>query len=279
MKKYLCLMLSVYLFMFSMVVWQTQDRSLKIIACDVGQGDAVLLMYQKTQVLIDGGPNDKVLDCLSRHLPWWDRTLEIVVNTHPEADHATGLIDVMERYKVVNFVKNEDAPGTDVYRLLEDGVKANGSRITTNPDRLVIGKGMIQIDIVKNKTRNSKLETRKLNLNSLVLLVKYGSFEALLTADIEPPRTEEVGDELKKLNIDWPIEYIKVPHHGSKNGLTQSLLELTKPSVGVISVGKNQWGHPTDEILNLLYSKKIKILRTDEVGDVVIKSDGKKMWY
>ena len=282
MKKYLSLALAVYLFIGVSVLRLTRNDNLKIIACDVGQGDAILLIYQSTQVLVDGGPNSKVLDCLSRHLPFWDRNLEIVVNTHPEADHATGLIDVFERYKVDNFVKNTDVSGTQTYRLLEGAVKANGSRVVVNPEKLVVGKGVIQIDILSQNTKRQMLKNEKLNLNSLVLLVKYREFEALLAADIEPPRTEEVAEELKQMiknGILSEVEWIKVPHHGSKNGLTQTLLETVKPKVAVISVGKNQWGHPNTETLELLNIYNTKILRTDLLGDVVVKSDGKKWWY
>lgn len=279
MKKYLSLAIAIYLFVGVSVLRLTQDDNLKIIACDVGQGDAILIIYQSTQVLVDGGPNNKVLDCLNKHIPFWDRTLEIVINTHPEADHATGLIDVLDRYQVNNFVKNSDVSGTEVYRLLEEGVKANGSRVIVDPDKLRIGGGVISFDIVKSKTLNSKSETRNLNLNSLVLLVKYRDFEALLLADIMPPATEGVVEELKLMDINGGVEYIKVPHHGSKNGLTRELLELVKPEVAVISVGKNQWGHPHAEVLDMLNSKNIKILRTDQEGEVVVKSDGERMWY
>jgi len=263
-EKYILLALTIYLFIGVSVLRLAQDDNLKIVTCDVGQGDAILLIYQKTQVLVDGGPNNKVLDCLSRHVPFWDRTIEIVVNTHPEADHATGLVDVLERYKVDNFVKNADTPSTQTYRLLEGAVKANGSRVIVNPEKLRVGGGVIQIDVLKNKSQKPRPPSGGLNLNSLVLLVKYRNFEALLTADIEPPRTEAVVEDLKKLAIDWPIEYIKVPHHGSKNGLTRGLLELAKPEVAVISVGKNQWGHPNIEVLEMLKVAGVKVLRTDQ---------------
>ena len=85
-----------FLLLITALVWITvitySNQNLKLIACDVGQGDAILAIYGKTQILIDGGPNNKILDCLSRYMPFWDREIEIVILTHPQADHYTGLI-------------------------------------------------------------------------------------------------------------------------------------------------------------------------------------------
>ena len=76
------------------------DKNLHVIACDVGQGDAILITSRSTQVLVDGGPNNKVIDCLSRNLPFWDRTIEVVVLSHAQTDHMNGLIAVLERFDV-----------------------------------------------------------------------------------------------------------------------------------------------------------------------------------
>jgi competence protein ComEC len=82
------------------------DQDLHLIFCDVGQGDAILITQGTTQVLIDGGPNQKVLSCLANHLPFWDRTIEMIVVTHPDNDHLGGLPDVIERYNVTQLISH-----------------------------------------------------------------------------------------------------------------------------------------------------------------------------
>ncbi len=87
------------------VLTSLPDGKLHLVFCDVGQGDAIYIKTPKgSDILVDGGPNEKVLDCLGRHLPFYDRDIELVVLTHPHADHFTGLISVLERYSVKKIV-------------------------------------------------------------------------------------------------------------------------------------------------------------------------------
>ncbi|MHA2055877.1 MAG: ComEC/Rec2 family competence protein, partial [Candidatus Hodarchaeales archaeon] len=105
--------------------------------------------------------------------------------------------------------------------------------------------------------------------------MRLGEFDALLTGDIQPPVINRVVEIIGESYIK-EYEYIKVPHHGSKNGLIKELLEITDPQIAVISVGrKNRYGHPHQETLEILGYRDIRILRTDKDGDVEIVSDGK----
>lgn len=269
------------------------DNNLHLIACDVGQGDAILAIQGKTQILIDGGPNNKVIDCLSRHLPFWDREIEIVMLTHPEKDHYSGLIDVFKRYEVGRFLASGLEPGTSGYQVLEELVGGSGTQVVNPISGMVVGNSMIHLEIV-HPTREyiaentTDIDTSKVlgtytssdspNDFSLVSILRYNNFDALLTGDITPKVMDKVTNMLEKSKAENEVEYIKVPHHGSKNGLTQDLLKLVNPKVAIISVGKNQWGHPHQEILDMLNEKKIRILRTDQMGDVEIISDGDKWW-
>src|SRR3990167_3816083 len=94
------------------------DNRLHVVVCDVGQGDAILVSYKTTQMLVDGGPNKAVLGCLARHMPFYDHRIEVVVLTHPQADHMNGLIDVVKRYTVLQFIKEPVENNTDGYREL-----------------------------------------------------------------------------------------------------------------------------------------------------------------
>lgn len=234
------------------------DDKLHIIACDVGQGDAILIQKNTTQILIDGGPDKSVLDCLGRHIPFWDRQIELVILTHPQLDHYGGLVDVFKNYKIGLFGEYNRESSNVSYQVLR---KALVDRVTlTRGTKLRLG--MIYLDIVYplGDTNN-----KNVNNDGIVTLLNYGKFKALFTADVE----NEVSDQLSELPEIQNVNYLKVNHHGSKNGMSQRLLDAVDPEVAVISSGKkNSYGHPHKEILDMLMKQKVKILRTDQEGDV-----------
>ncbi len=253
-----------------LAIWAIPDSSLHLIACDVGQGDAILATWGTFQVLTDAGPGKRVLDCLSKHMPFWDREIEVVVLTHPQIDHFGGLAEVISRYKVDTFVKTQASSDTDEFRLLENAVGGSGARVVYADVGTQVRAGKIYLDIVHPPKGLTSSDDNDL---SIVSILKFVNFEALLTGDISPKATQLI---LSK-NLIGPVEYIKVPHHGSRYGLTKSLLEAARPSVAVISLKKgNSYGHPHKETLDLLAEFGIKVYRTDEIGDVEIISDGER---
>lgn len=142
----------IVLLLILIVVWlaaySTTGKTLKVISCNVGQGDASLIVYQSFEILIDGGPSEKILDCLSKYIPFWDREIEIVVLTHPQADHYLGLISVFERYKVDKFLANSLDSSSQSYGLLKSQVQ-NGNTQIINPIKgMSIRSKMIQLDIL-----------------------------------------------------------------------------------------------------------------------------------
>jgi competence protein ComEC len=295
----LSLLLTVTLWL-AVLAYPTQN--MQIIACDVGQGDAILVTLGSRQMLIDGGPNNKVVDCLSKYMPFWDREVEMVILTHPQADHYTGLIDVFSRYKVDLFLANALDASSQEYRVLKEQVGGSDARVINPTTGTVIRLGLIHLDILNPSkefiAQNSSVEnsvsqstsdknagvlgayTSKLDPNefSVVVLLNYKDTSALFTGDIAPDKSDLVAQELENMQIT--VDYLKVPHHGSKNGMTKKLLDAASPSVAAISVGKNnRYGHPNAEIVQMLNNKQVKIFRTDELGDVIVNSDGTKLWY
>jgi competence protein ComEC len=263
--------LSLLTFSIWICVFSINDN-LQIIACDVGQGDAILIQKKTTQILIDGGPNSEVLTCLGKYMPLGDDKIEMVINTHPEVDHYTGLIDVFKRYKVDNFGINGATSSSQGYKVLETLVGGSGAKSVVLTKGTSIKVGMIYLDILNpitnNQITNNQIKINKTNNNGVVILLKYAQFKALFTADVE----NEVGDILAEEEKIKNLNYIKVSHHGSKNGMTENLLKTVNPEVAVISVGvRNNYGHPHAEILEMLRNQNVKILRTDEIGDVIIK--------
>lgn len=276
-----------------LAVYLYPDRNLKVVMCDVGQGDAIVVVYGKTQILIDGGPDTKVLRCLDEHMPYWDRKIEMVLLTHPQTDHFVGLIEVVKRYEVEVFLATSLDSGTQEYKVLKSVVGGSGVRVI-NPTRgMVIRSGLIYLDILhpsneyleKQTVRKhvdmkasklGMLETRRdPNDLSIVAVLRYKDFDALMTGDIGT----EVSDMLAKEGVLGEVEYIKIPHHGSKNGITKKLLEHAKPEIAAISAGKNNsYGHPHNEVVNMLQEKGVLIIRTDMDGDVVVITDGTVYW-
>jgi len=278
-------------------IFQLPDNRLHLVFCDVGQGDAILITYRSNQILIDGGPNNRVLNCLANNLPFWDRTIEMVVLTHPQADHLTGLIDVIERYSVKQFIVNSiinDSAGFWAFyqAVINEGVKIYSpqagdkirlgpvqllvlwprerlgeSRIWQAEERAILTGGQLMADRRQGEILGAASYPGDLNETSIVLRLSFGDFDALLTGDI--------GAKIETQLQTEPVEVLKVAHHGSRFSTSQAFLERVKPQLAVISVGRNRFGQPARETLERLRTAGIKVLRTDQAGEIEIVSDGK----
>lgn len=276
-----------------LVAWLTglPDRRLHLVFCDVGQGDAILVSQGKNQVLIDGGPDDKVIDCLSEQMPFWDREIELVVLTHPEADHLSGLIEVFRRYAVGKFMVNGINKQTAVFTALAEAVAAEGCEVYLPRQGDEVSLGELSLEVVWPKERlgsglvwSGEINERvlgtstyknKLNESSIVLGLHYREFEAWLIGDIG----QDTEQALVGMGALTEAEVLKVGHHGSKYSSSLEFLRQISPELAIISVGeKNSFGHPTDEVLMRLESVGAKIYRTDETGEVEIVSDGASYW-
>jgi competence protein ComEC len=260
------------------------DGKLHIFFCNVGQGDAAYVRFPDGRdMLVDGGPNDTVLQCLGRHMPFWDREITLVVNTHPQNDHLKGLLSVLNRYKVDYVVRSDLASVSDVYAQFVSAIKTHHvpERLVTRGERISVGLASLSVIwpsesqiAFMHPVGNVLGTTSDANLNdgSLVFFLRYGSFDALFPGDADAHvEGQYTGDQL----ADGVVELLKVPHHGSRSGMTQSFVDWVKPAISVISVGKNSYGHPSAEAINMLQSVGSIIHRTDQEGDIEVISDGK----
>lgn len=261
------------------------DGKLHLVVCDVGQGDGILIRTPKgSDILIDGGPDDSILDCLSNHMPFWDRAIEIMILTHPHADHLTGLISVLKRYKVMHYFTENIKNNTLVYRKLQDALAKNNLTAKFNfaGDRIDFSDKTSLLTIWPEKEwfENQKLQDNQnlgkdnfsLDVNgfSVIELLTYGNFKALLTGDGGVLVEDRIAKAVGKIDV------LKVPHHGSKTGMSDYFLSEVNPKIAIISVGsKNRYGHPSKQTLDLLLKFNIKILRTDKNREVEVVSDGK----
>jgi competence protein ComEC len=252
-------------------ITQLPDDNLHIIACNVGQGDAILVTYKNIQILTDGGPDSSVLDCLGKYIPFWDRDIELVILSHPDADHLTGLVDVIKRYNVDSILKNPTEVSTEIQRLLENAVGGRGVRVIEPDINMSFRLDLIYLDIVSEYD----FTNADTNYNSIVYKLKFKAFSGLFMGDIPPEVSDKLAEQMETVN------YIKVPHHGSRNGMTKNLLKVLVPKVAVISVSaKNPWGFPSNEILQMLKDyNNVEVLRTDLMGDVEVISDGERIWW
>ncbi len=285
MNKKLLFISSLAVSLVFLVFVSRPDDKLHIVACDVGQGDAFLLIHKKTQVLVDGGPNSRVLDCLEKYVPFWDRTLELVVMTHPEKDHYGGLNAVFERYQVQAILASSLESGSNEYQVLKKMVGDQGIQIIRPLSGREVRIGLMSLDILwptkeflskSNISLESNvlgISTSKENPNdfSVVFELKYKDFKALFTGDIGP----KIEDKILALGEVGKAELIKVPHHGSKNGLSKDFLQAVRPEIAFIGVGKNPWGHPHQEVLDMLSELGVKIYRMDLDSYVELVTDGK----
>lgn len=286
--KNIFLGLSLVLITIWMAVFAYPEKKLHLIACDVGQGDAILVVYGTTQILIDGGATNKVIDCLGTHMPFWDRKIEVVLLTHPQLDHFGGLSEVFKRFQVERFVATSLDSSSQAYQALISMVGGSGIQVLNPTTGMVIRSGLLHLDIVwpssdfqiaagdvfEGNILGAFTSKKDPNDFSVVANLRLGEFDALLTGDIGP----KIISEIIRTGRVREVEYIKIPHHGSKNGLTKELLDVASPEIAVISVGKNSFGHPHREILDLLKDYGILVKRTDENGDVEVISDGKSWW-
>lgn len=256
-------------------IFSLPDNQLHLVFCDVGQGDAILIYQGSTQILIDGGPNQSILNCLSNHMPFWDREIEMMVATHPEADHITGLIDVVERYNVKQFVVNSLGKETAVFQEFREKVLAENSNIYFPKTGDKINLSSLELAVLwprsQEKVLGATTAEKEVNDTSIVLQLSFGNSCALFTGDISS-KVESLLDK------DSPCQVLKIAHHGSKYSTSEEFLNQVKPELAVISVGKNRFGHPTEEVLERLRYLDTKVLRTDQKGEIEVVSDGRR-WY
>lgn len=291
--------LSGFLFLiYFFVVYQ--DKNTKLVFCDVGQGDAAYIRVKnRVDVLVDAGPDRKVLTCLGKYMPFWDRKIELAIISHPQKDHFGGFLYLLDRYQIGEILMTPlDNPSQSFKQLKEKIAKKKvkvsfpqaGERINILSDTiefywpteefiakyLAIPKAYLNHGRIKDTKNVLGVSSLDDNNFSLVFLFEEnypptGGFRVLFTGDATPKVFNTIASHSHNHTLK-NTTLLKIPHHGSKNGLTKNFLELANPKMAVISVGKNNpYGHPTKEILNILQAQKIKIRRTDIDGNIVFR--------
>jgi len=267
----------------AIMVWffalTTPDNNLDVSFLDVGQGDAILMQKGNQQVLIDGGPSPQAIGLgLGEKIPFWDRTIELVVLTHPSADHVTGLVEVLNRYNVEQVLYPDLAYASEIYDEWLRLVQEKGTKCTLAQAGQQIDLGGRVVLEVLHPPRPLLTGTESdIDNNGMVLRLSMDEISFLLTADTMWETELELIHNRANLNST----VLKVGHHGSATSTTPQFLAVVNPRLAVISVGAdNKYGHPADEVMTRLRERigMENIYRTDKDGTIEFITDGERMW-
>jgi len=267
----------VILFLANIWVWpnivNSSDEKLVVNFFDVGQGDAALIEAPNNfQVLIDGGPDNSILTKLGLAMPKSDKIIELIVISHPDKDHISGLVEVLRRYKVENvlatLVEHDLADYEEFKKLIKE--KSIPVVLAKTPMRLYFGESYIDI-LHPFEVPTGMADDINTNATSIVAKLVYGSDSVLFTGDLED--SQERGLLLKSLDVDSDI--LKAAHHGSKSSSGEEFLKAVSPEYAVISAGRNnRYGHPHQEVVERLKAFGASVLATSQLGDIVFESEG-----
>jgi len=261
------------LLLFSVIPkYQATGSQVEIVFMDVGQGDATLVqvktpaLFTDTQLLVDGGPNRMVLNGLGQVSPLFDRVVEYVIATHPDADHIGGLIPVLERYKVETVIQNSDVSDTPVYQEYSKQVSQASQvfddrsvqSIQLGPETFVT---ILPVPVLSSDR----------NDNSVITRIDHGSTSVLLTGDAS---VEVEAYLIENFAILLDVDILKLGHHGSRTATSLGFLNTTSPEVVVISAPLDgRYGHPHQEVIdNLKQYRQAEIYWTGTDGVITVNS-------
>lgn len=243
-----------------------QPRGYELHLLDVGQGDAVLLRTpDQHTILVDGGTGEDILMELSGVLPLLSREIDLMVMTHPHADHMGGLIPVLERFEVKHVLMSAPDYASPVYRAFLAELEQSGVPFSLAQASQDFALGELQIDVIYPFEPFLGQEMENVNNASPVLRVQMGPKSVLLNGDAE----QEVEAELLAAGLVPSADILKAGHHGSRTSNTPDFVAAVNPELLLISCGKdNSYGHPHEETLELAEDLGLEVRRTDLEGRV-----------
>lgn len=254
-----------------------RSKILEVCFFDMGQGDAIFIETpQQHQILIDGGPGSRILEKLSQEMPFYDRSLDLVILTHPEKDHMEGLIEVLKNYEVDYVlwtgILRDTAEFQEWQMILAQ--EKTPTKIVQKGQRIIAGEAIFNILHPFENLKGKELEDS--NNTSIVTKLSFGNNSFLFTGDIYQAVEKKIAEKGDDLSSD----VLKVAHHGSKTSTSKEFLEKVLPGIAVIQAGRNNpYGHPHQEVLDRLRQYNVEILITGELGDIKIISNGNKIYW
>ncbi len=285
-RRKLNLLVILFLFLANVFVWQAlfnleRNQVLEVTFFDVGQGDSIFIETPYGhQILIDGGPDSRILEKLNKEMPFGDKTIDLVILTHPEKDHMKGLLKVLERYKVEQILWTGIIRNTADYNKWQELIKKEKAEITIAKASQRIKAGRVCFNILYPFESLEGEEFKNSNNTSIISQLTFGNNSFLFTGDAGKSVEKKILSKCREdVNCLLDSDVLKVGHHGSKTSTSEEFLEEVSPEIAVISCGKNNpYHHPHQEVLKNLEQFDIKILRTDQNEDIKVISDGNKLY-
>ncbi|MDO8493664.1 MAG: MBL fold metallo-hydrolase [bacterium] len=261
---------------FTWYVVYREDRHgiLTVAFLDIGQGDAIYIEAPNgNQILLDAGPNKKILKALGRVIPFYDRSIDLLALSHPHLDHFGGFLYVIPRYDIGGFVSSGTAHNTSEFGIFQKSLEQK------NIKNIVVHRGT-KVDMGDGVVLEVLFPDREVTNTTphdgmLVMRLVYSKTSILLTGDME----ENLENYLVSLNTGGlKSQVLKVGHHGSHTSTSRTFLGYVSPTYAVISLGTdNSYGHPHKETLDILNKFGVSTLRTDIEGTIILKSDGESL--
>jgi competence protein ComEC len=268
----------------NLLVWTAvamlPDGKLHVAILDVGQGESILIRTPDGRnILVDAGP-DPLSACsqLGRQLPFWDRSIDLLILTQLQSDHTAGAMQLMRKYEVKNLalppVSSDAALNKEIIKTADE---LHVKQVCLHAgQQLYVGKGL-GLAVLNPPEKGFSGTDDDINNNSLALRLSYNNVSFLLTADI----SADAEHYMVMDRADLPSTVLKVAHHGSRNSTSPEFLKTASPRIAVISVGaQNRFGHPAGEVLERLQAQTgNKVFTTAGNGTVEFISDGNRLWY
>jgi competence protein ComEC len=255
------------------------DNNLHVSFLDVGQGDAILIEKGNRQILVDGGPGPQaVMVELSKRMPFWDRSIDLAILTHPDADHLGGLVEVVKRFNVTRVAAASLSDNSALFREWQTVVESmpGGQHSAASGQSISLGKD-VSLSVLNPDSAGPANAGDSLNTRSIVLRLVMGKVSFLLTGDLDTDGERALVTQGADLNST----VLKIGHHGSLSSTSDALLAVAAPRAAVISVGKaNTYGHPNQDVLSRLTQKLgvENVYRTDERGTIEFITNGERLW-
>lgn len=237
----------------------------ELVFFDIGQGDSSLIKLPNNRlILIDGGPDNLVINRIGRYLSYYQRQIDYMILSHYHDDHIMGLIETLNRYRVETLIYMEGSKNSDLLEQLISRAKANGTKIVALKNKIELEYSVsCVLKVVNPLIFNISADDN----NSLFVSLNCDGLRAILNGDSDV----RVEKALIKYGENLKTDIFKASHHGSKTANSEELLGLMDPKYFIISVGKdNRFGHPSLEIVERAEMLKIKIKRTDQDGDIIL---------
>lgn len=276
MKKQLSLFLvTIFLadILIAGIIWnEFKPQPLLFYVFDVGQGDGLMIRTPGRQtIVVDGGYDNQIIYKLGQYLPFYERTIDLLVLSHPDADHLAGLVETLRRYDVKNILANNVEHKSATYAEWREEIYKSGINYLEagvvkeiKIDNNLILSILYPVEIISGAVK-------EVNATSIIFAIEYGDSSILLTGDT----TKEVEKFLVSQNKLSQFDVLKVAHHGSDTSSDQSFLETIKPKLAIISSGRdNKYGHPHQAVLDRFIALGISYINTAVQGDIVVAING-----